>query len=52
MQKPTYPSILGLDASRKLALDLHHQALVHLEALDERADTLRQLSVYIVERKF
>ncbi len=52
MQKPTYPSILGLDASRKLALDLHHQALVHIETLDERADKLRQLSIYIVEREF
>jgi farnesyl diphosphate synthase len=52
MQKPTYPSILGLDASRKLALDLHQKALVHLEPLDDRADTLRQLSSYIVERKF
>lgn len=52
MQKPTYPSILGLDASRKLALDLHQKALVHLEPLDDRADTLRQLSSYIVEREF
>jgi geranylgeranyl pyrophosphate synthase len=52
MQKPTYPSILGLDASRKLALDLHQKALVHLEPLDDRADTLRQLSSYIVERTF
>ncbi len=52
MQKPTYPSILGLDASKKLALDLHEQALVHLESLDERADMLRQLSSYIVEREY
>ena len=52
MQKPTYPSILGLDASRKLALDQHQQALSHLETLGQRADTLRQLSAYIVEREF
>ena len=52
MQKPTYPSILGLDASRKLALDQHEQALSQLESLDARADTLRQLSAYIVEREF
>ena len=52
MQKPTYPSILGLDASRKLALEQHEQALSHLETLDARADTLCQLSAYIVERKF
>ncbi len=52
MQKPTYPSILGLDASRKLALEQHEQALSHLETLDARADTLCQLSAYIVEREF
>lgn len=52
MQKPTYPSILGLDASRKLALEQHEQALSQLESLDARADTLRQLSAYIVEREF
>ena len=51
MQKPTYPSILGLDASRKLAMEQHELALSHLEALDTRADTLRQLSAYIVERE-
>jgi len=52
MQKPTYPSILGLDASRKLALEQHEQALSHLETLDARANTLRQLSAYIVEREY
>ena len=52
MQKPTYPSILGLEASRKLALEQHQQALSHLETLGERADTLRQLSAYIVEREY
>lgn len=52
MQKPTYPSILGLDASRKLALDQHEQALSYLQTLDARANTLRQLSAYIVEREY
>ena len=52
MQKPTYPSLLGLDASRKLALEQHELALSAIEGLDARADTLRQLSAYIVEREF
>ena len=52
MQKPTYPSLLGLDASRKLALEQHELALAAIEGLDARADTLRQLSAYIVEREF
>jgi len=50
--KPTYPSILGLDASKKRALDQHEMALEYLKPLDSNADTLRQLSAYIVEREF
>ena len=52
MQKPTYPSILGLDASRKLALEQHDRALACLQNMDARADKLRQLSAYIIEREF
>ncbi len=52
LQKPTYPAILGLDASRKLALEQHEQALQYLEPLGPRADTLRKLSAYIVVREF
>ncbi len=50
--KPTYPSIIGLEASRKLALQQHEAALAHLAGFDQRADSLRQLSAYIVEREF
>ena len=52
MQKPTYPSILGLEASRKLAMEQHQQALDHLKHMGNSANTLRQLSAYIVEREF
>jgi len=48
--KPTYPALLGLDGARKLAQSQHQQALAALEGFDSRADTLRQLSAYIVER--
>jgi farnesyl diphosphate synthase len=51
-QKPTYPAILGLEASKQRALEQHELALKHLEPLGERADTLRHLSAYIVERDF
>ena len=51
-QKPTYPAILGLEASKQRALEQHELALEHLEPLGERASTLRQLSAYIVERDF
>ncbi len=48
--KPTYPSLLGLDGARERAQDLHRQAIAALDIFDDAADTLRQLSAYIVER--
>lgn len=50
--KPTYPSIIGLEASQKLALEQHQAALSHIEIFGPEADTLRELSAYIVERDF
>jgi len=51
-EKPTYPAILGLEASKQLALEQHELALKHIKPMGERANTLRQLSAYIVERDF
>jgi farnesyl diphosphate synthase len=51
-EKPTFPAILGLDNSRKLALEQHEKALAVLSPLDSRADSLRELSAYIVEREY
>lgn len=51
-EKPTFPAIIGLDTSKQLALEQHQLALKILEPLDEKADSLRQLSAYIVERHF
>ena len=50
LNKPTYPSLLGLDGAKQAALDLHDKALEALENFDEKADTLRNLSAYIVNR--
>jgi geranylgeranyl pyrophosphate synthase len=49
--KPTYPALLGLSAARAKAQALHHEALTALDGFDTRADRLRQLSAYIVERQ-
>lgn len=49
--KPTYPSLLGLDGAKARAAELHEEALASLSALDEKADPLRWLSEYIVNRK-
>ena len=51
-EKPTFPAIIGLEESRERAMQQHQQALKILEPLDEKADSLRQLSAYIVERQF
>ena len=50
-QKNTYPSLLGLDASKHFAQKLIHQALQALEAFDNKAEPLRALAAYIIERK-
>ena len=49
--KPTYPSLLGLDGARERAMALHQQAIEALDIFTDSADTLRQLSAYIVERE-
>ncbi len=48
--KPTYPSILGLDGARKMALEMHESALGALRDFGEEVDPLRWLSDYIVKR--
>jgi len=52
--KSTYPSLVGLDESRRLAHAAADEALEHLSSLDgldgPAADFLRDLARYIVER--
>jgi farnesyl diphosphate synthase/geranylgeranyl diphosphate synthase type II len=48
--KPTYVSLLGLDAARAKADELHRKALDALVTFGESATPLRQLASYIVER--
>ena len=50
LNKPTYPSLLGLAGARERARELHQAALDSLDGLDESADPLRWLSRYIVDR--
>jgi len=51
-EKPTFPAILGLEESKQRAIQQHELALKILEPLDEKADSLRLLSAYIVERQY
>ena len=51
LEKSTYPSIIGLGAARQRATELHTEAMKSLEGFDERADPLRWISTYIIERE-
>jgi geranylgeranyl diphosphate synthase type II len=49
--KATYPKILGIPASRRLAQEASESAVAALEGFPERADPLRALARYVVERE-
>ncbi len=49
--KNTYPAILGIDRSHELARELGSQAIEALSEFDQRAEPLRQLAAFVVERK-
>ncbi|MBD2835510.1 (2E,6E)-farnesyl diphosphate synthase [Pseudomonas sp. JM0905a] len=49
--KPTYPSLLGLDNAKAYALELRDQALRATTNLGDAAEPLRALARYIVERR-
>jgi len=49
--KVTYPALMGLDESRKKAGELVENAISALKSFDHRAEPLRMIARYIVERK-
>lgn len=49
--KPTYPALMGLDGAKQHAQSLFAQALAAIEGFDSRADRLRQLAEFIIQRK-
>ncbi len=49
-RKNTYPSLLGLEASRRMAAEQVNAALKVLEPLDRRADPLRAIARYVIDR--
>ena len=50
-EKATYPAVFGLEASRKKAAALLASASKAVEKLGSRADTLRGLARFLIERK-
>ncbi|MFW5909841.1 MAG: (2E,6E)-farnesyl diphosphate synthase [Thiohalospira sp.] len=51
-EKPTYPALLGLEGARDRARAMVDDALTALAGLDERADPLRELARYVIERDY
>ena len=49
--KQTYPSIYGLEGAQKLAQDCAGSAIGRLDGFDEKADPLRGIARYIVDRR-
>ncbi len=49
--KPNFVTILGEDRARFQAQALSNQAVKHLDMFDERADPLRRLAAYAINRK-
>jgi geranylgeranyl diphosphate synthase type II len=49
--KNTYPSLLGSEKSKEFAKNLVNKALQALDAFDKKADPLRALATYIIQRK-
>ena len=49
--KATYPALLGLDRSKEIQRNLVEKALKSIAAFDYRAQPLRAIAAYIIERK-
>lgn len=49
-KKITYPSVLGLKQSKEIQKELVNQAVAAIERFDRKADPLRSLARYIIER--
>jgi len=50
-EKSTYPSLIGMQAARQRATELHHEALDSLSGFSTSADPLRWISSYVIERE-
>ena len=49
--KNTYPVLMGIEQSRALARDLESRAQAALSSFDHRAEPLRAIASFVVERK-
>ncbi|HEY8991000.1 MAG TPA: farnesyl diphosphate synthase [Luteolibacter sp.] len=52
VEKSTYPAVLGLEKSRKEAAKLTQQAMEALKPLGKKADRLREIASYLLDREY
>jgi geranylgeranyl diphosphate synthase type II len=52
VEKSTYPSVLGLEKSRKEAAKLTRQAMDALKPFGKKADRLREIASYLLDREY
>lgn len=50
-EKATYPALFGIDASVQKAEELVQRGFAELKTFGEKADTLKEIARYLVERK-
>jgi geranylgeranyl diphosphate synthase, type II len=50
--KPTYPAIIGLQASQERVRELNERALAALEPFGARAEPLRLLAGWLLSRRY
>lgn len=50
-KKITYPSVIGLKEAKQTQREMVEEAIHALKGFDEKADPLREIAVYIIERK-
>jgi geranylgeranyl diphosphate synthase type II len=50
-QKSTYPALMGLEGARRMAAELVTEALRSIEIFDSKADPLRAIARYVIERQ-
>ena len=48
--KPTYPNLLDMEGAKDVAKQLHGEAISSLSVFDKKADPLRRIADYIVQR--
>jgi geranylgeranyl diphosphate synthase type II len=50
-EKATYPSLFGVEQSERKADELVSKAFAELDSFGARAETLKELARFLVERK-